>query len=127
MSNHEIGPHTRGESLFVGDLPDPPGLLHAVALASPIPHGRIVRLDTTPATEIEGVACILTAADIPGENEVGAVTPDQPLLPFDRNRYEGDAVAIVVAETERIAREAVRGVALDIRELPGVFDAVEVP
>ena len=55
MSNHEIGPHTRGESPFVGDLPDPPGLLHVAVLSSPIPPGRIVRLDTTPAAEVEGV------------------------------------------------------------------------
>jgi len=56
MSNREIAPHTRGKSMFVGDLPDPPGLLHAAVLASPVPHARIVRLDTTPAAEIAGVA-----------------------------------------------------------------------
>ena len=53
MSNREIAPHTRGESMFVGDLPDPPGLLHAAVLASPVPHAQIVRLDTTPAAEID--------------------------------------------------------------------------
>jgi CO/xanthine dehydrogenase Mo-binding subunit len=72
-----------------------------------------------------GVRAVLTHEDIPGENEVGVVTPDQPLLPFDRVRYEGDAVAIVVAETERAAREAAEEVRPDLVELPGVYDAVE--
>ena len=80
MSNHEIGPHTRGESLFVEDLPDPQGLLHAAVLASPIPHAKIVRLDTTPAAEFDGVVAVLTAADIPGENQIGGIVHDEPLL-----------------------------------------------
>ena len=122
MSNHEIGPHTRGESLFIGDLPDPPGLLHATVLASPIPHGRIVRLDTTPAAGIEGVACVLTAADIPGENQVGGIVQDEPLLAEGEIHFAGQPIVAVIADSPRRARQAAAAIEVEFEELPGVFD-----
>jgi len=122
VSNHEIGPHTRGESLFVGDLPDPPGMLHAAVLASPIPHGRIVRLDTTPATAIEGVASILTAADIPGENQIGGIVQDEPLLAEGEVHFAGQPIVAVVADSPRRARKAAAAIEVEFEELPGVFD-----
>ena len=122
MSNHEIGPHTRGESLFVGDLPDPPGLLHVAVLASPIPHGRIVRLDTTPAAEIEGVQSILTAADIPGENQIGGIVLDEPLLAEGEVHFAGQPIVAVVADSPRRARKAAAAIEVEFEELPGVFD-----
>jgi xanthine dehydrogenase large subunit len=122
MSNHEIGPHTRGESIFVGDLPDPPGLLHAAVLASPIPHGRIVRLDTTPATEIDGVECVLTAADIPGENQIGGIVQDEPLLAESEVHFAGQPIVAVVADSPRRARQAAAAIEVEFDELPGVFD-----
>jgi len=122
VSNHEIGPHTRGESLFVGDLPDPPGLLHVAVLASPIPHGRIVRLDTTPAAEIEGVACILTAADIPGENQIGGIVQDEPLLAEGEVHFAGQPIVAVVADSPRRARQAAAAIEVEFEDLPAVFD-----
>ena len=122
MSNHEIGPHTRGQSLFVGDLPDPPGLLHVAVLASPIPHGRIVRLDTTPAAEIEGVACVLTAADIPGENQIGGIVLDEPLLAEGEVHFAGQPIVAVVADSPRRARQAAAAIEVEFEALPGVFD-----
>jgi xanthine dehydrogenase large subunit len=125
VSNHEIGPHTRGESLFVGDLPDPPGLLHAAVLASPVAHGRIVRLDTSAAAGARGVACILTAADIPGENQIGGIVQDEPLLAEGEVHFIGQPIAAVVADTPRRAREAASSIVLEIDELPGIFEARE--
>ncbi len=122
MSNHEIGPHTRGESLFVGDLPDPPGCLHAAVLASPVAHGRIVRLDTSIASGMAGVACILTAADIPGENQIGGIVLDEPLLAEGEVHFAGQPIAVVAADTPRRARAAAAAIALEIHEKPGVFD-----
>jgi len=122
MSNREIGPHTRGESLFVGDLPDPPGLLHAAVLASTVPHARIVRLDTTPATQIDGVALVLTAADIPGENQIGGIVQDEPLLAEGEVHFIGQPIVVTVADTPRRAREAAQAIVVEYDELPGVFD-----
>ena len=125
MSNHEIGPHTRGESLFVGDLPDPPGLLHAAVLASPVPHARIVRLDTTPAAEIDGVIAVLTAADVPGENQIGGIVQDEPLLAEGEVHFAGQPIAVVIAETPRGARRAAANINAEYEELPGLFDPRE--
>ncbi len=122
MSNHEIGPHTRGESLFVGDLPDPPGCLHAAVLASPVAHGRIVRLDTSTASGMEGVACILTAADIPGDNQIGGIIQDEPLLAEGEVHFAGQPIAVVAADTPRRARAAAAAIVLEINEVPGIFD-----
>jgi len=87
--------------------------------------GVLRGVDGSTALEMRGVRAIVTAGDVPGENQVGCVTPDQPLLPSDRIRYEGDAVAIVVAESQAAAREAADAVRVDAVELPGVFDALE--
>ena len=125
MSNHEIGPHTRGESLFIGDLPDPADLLHAAVVASRVPHGRVTRLDTTPAAAIEGVACVLTAADIPGENQIGGIVMDEPLLAEGEVHFAGQPIAIVVADTPGQAREAAAAIEIEYQELPGVFDPRE--
>jgi xanthine dehydrogenase large subunit len=125
MSNHEIGPHTRGESLFVGDLPDPAELLHVAVLTSSIPHGRIVRLDTTPAAAIEGVTCVLTAADVPGENQIGGIVQDEPLLAEGEVHFAGQPIVAVVADTHRRAREAAAAIVVEFEELPGVFDPRE--
>jgi len=122
MSNREIAPHTRGESMFVGDLPDPPGLLHAAVLASPVPHARIVRLDTTPAAEIDGVECVLTAADIPGENQIGGIVHDEPLLAEGAVHFVGQPIVVTVADTPRRAREAAQAIVVEYDELPGIFD-----
>jgi xanthine dehydrogenase large subunit len=125
MSNHEIGPHTRGESHFVGDLPDPPGLLHAAVLTSPIPHGKIVRLDTTPAAEIDGVVCVLTAADVPGENQIGGVVQDEPLLAEGEVHFAGQPIVAVFADSPRTASRAAAAIEVEFEELPGVFDPRE--
>jgi xanthine dehydrogenase large subunit len=122
MSNHEIAPHTRGESLFVGDLPDPPGLLHAAVLASPVPHARIVRLDTTPAAETDGVVAVLTAADISGENQIGGIVQDEPLLAIGEVHFVGQPIAVVVADSPRNARRAAAAINDEYEELPAVFD-----
>ncbi|MFV2072757.1 MAG: xanthine dehydrogenase molybdopterin binding subunit [Thermoanaerobaculales bacterium] len=123
--NPEVAPHTRGASRFVGDLPDPPGLLHAAVLYSPVPHGRILRLDTSPAAGCEGVAGVFTAADIPGENQIGGIIQDEPLLAEGEVHFLGQPIVAVVAETPAQARHAAASIAIEIEELPGVFDPRE--
>ena len=122
MSNREIGPHTRGESRFIGDFPDPPGLLHAAVLSSAVPHARILRLDTTPATHVDGIACVLTASDIPGENQIGGIVQDEPLLAEGEVHFAGQPIAVTVADNPRRARQAARAIVVEYDELPGVFD-----
>ncbi len=112
-----------GRAVYLDDMVVP-GVLHAALVFPGCAHAVLRGVDASAARSTAGVRSTLTADDIPGENQVGVIDADQPLLPFDRIRYEGDAVAIVVAETAALAREAADAVSVDLTELPGVFDAV---
>ncbi len=112
-----------GRAVYLDDMVMP-GVLHAALVFPGCAHAVLRGVDASAARSMAGVRSTLTADDIPGENQVGVIDADQPLLPFDRIRYEGDAVAIVVAETAALAREAADAVSVDLTELPGVFDAV---
>ncbi len=61
--------------------------------------------DFAKALEIEGVAAVFTAKDIPGKNLFGIINKDQPLLVSDKVRSIADAVALVAADTETTAKK----------------------
>ena len=98
-----------GEALYPGDI-TPEALLHGKVLFSNQPHARMVSIDLSEALAVPGVITILTAEDVP-LNEYGLIVPDQPVLvglnsdkPYsDVSRWEGDQVAVIIAETETAA------------------------
>ncbi|MCB9914538.1 MAG: molybdopterin-dependent oxidoreductase [Planctomycetes bacterium] len=106
MKQIDAAAHVRGESVFVDDVPDVRGTLHVAVLDSVEAHARIVRLDTSRAAAAPGVVAVLTAADVPGENQVGGILPDEPLLAEDEVDFCGQPVALVVAETAEAAHAA---------------------
>ena len=112
-----------GSALYVDDLAVA-GMLHAAVVLPGVAHARLLGVDPSAALAVPGVAAVVTAKDVPGRNQVGVVDEDQPLLVEDTIRYTGDAVALVVAESAALAREAARSVAVRFEELPAVFDAV---
>ena len=114
--------HVRGESIFVDDLPAPAGTLHAVVLGSPTAHGTITGLDVSAALRHSGVVAVLTAADIPGENQIGAILPDEPLLADGKVHHVGQPVAVVLATSAAEARRARLDINLDLEPLPVVTD-----
>lgn len=120
----DAGEKIVGDALYVDDLSFA-GMLHAALVLPGTAHARLVTVDGSAALALPDVRAVLTAADIPGANQIGVVESDQPLLPDERIRYSGDAVAIVVAETAAAAREAARTVRIEAEDLPAVFDAVE--
>ena len=122
MKHSDLDLHSRGQALFVDDLPEPEGLLHAVVLPSPVAHGSIRRLDTGKAKQSKGVRAVLTAADIPGSNQIGTLVADEPLLAEDTVDFVGQPVALVLAETEAAARAALARIELEIEELPALLD-----
>jgi xanthine dehydrogenase large subunit len=115
--------HVRGESVFVDDMAAPAGTLFAAVVPSPTAHGTITRLDPTAALDRPGVICVLTAADIPGENQIGAILPDEPLLADGRVHHVGQPVAVVLAASAAAARKARRDVVLEIAPEPAILDA----
>jgi xanthine dehydrogenase large subunit len=122
MKNSDLDLHSRGQACFVDDLPEPEGLLHAVVLPSSVAHGAIKRLDTANAKQSRGVRAVLTAADIPGRNQIGTLVEDEPLLAEETVDFVGQPVALVLAVSEAAARAALPHIELEIEEMPAVLD-----
>lgn len=125
MSNYDSVQHVRGESLFVDDLCAPEGLLYAAIFASTIAHGKIKNLDISEAEKLEGIKGIFIAKDIPGENQIGGIILDEPLLAVNKVDFIGQPIAIVVAENQLTARKAVKKIIIEFEKLPAIFDARE--
>lgn len=96
-------------------------MLHLKIVFSHRPHARIIKLDPSKALEHPGVVDVLTAADVP-HNAYGLVESDQPAFCFDKVRYVGDRVALVVAETVEAAEEGAKLVHVEYEDLPPVTD-----
>jgi CO/xanthine dehydrogenase Mo-binding subunit len=103
------------------------GTLHAKAVRSVVPHGRILGIDASEALDMPGVVAVIDGghvADDPGISAwAGENRPDQPLLAIGKVRFVGEPVALVVAESRAIAEAAAARVYPDIEELPFVVDA----
>jgi CO/xanthine dehydrogenase Mo-binding subunit/aerobic-type carbon monoxide dehydrogenase small subunit (CoxS/CutS family) len=115
-----------GEAIFTDDL-DFAGMLYAAVKRAGVPHAIMRKVSTVTARSIPGVAAVLTAEDIPGEHNHGLVIFDWPVLVGvgERIRYQGDAVAIVAAETQEIALEALSAIEVQVEELPVVSDPIQ--
>ncbi len=120
-----------GEALYPGDI-NLPDQAYMKILFAGRPHAIIRRIDTSAAEAMEGVIAVFTAKDVP-VNEYGLIMPDQPVLcgpgsskPYaDRVRFVGDQVALVVAESEAIAAEALKRIVVEYEDLPVVTDPLE--
>jgi CO/xanthine dehydrogenase Mo-binding subunit len=110
-----------GRSLFAEDA-QAKGALVLKVFRSEKHHARILSIDTAKARNVQGIAGILTAADIPGVNQHGVIIKDQPLLARDKVRFAGEAIALVAAENEEAADEALRALDIQFEDLPPVFD-----
>jgi len=124
-----------GKGRYTDDI-NRPQQLYAHMLRSPLPHARIRKLDTAAASAYEGVAAIFTGQDMLADgvgglpcgwginNKDGSpmVEPGHPPLAADTVRHVGDQVAVVIAESRTIARDAAEAIEVDYEELPAVTD-----
>jgi xanthine dehydrogenase molybdenum-binding subunit len=115
----DAAPKVNGKGIYADDL-YVEGMLHARALRSKYPHARLLRVDVSKALARPGVAAAITAGDIPGRKDCGVHEVDWPVLCYDKVRYVGDAIALVVAESEEIAAEALNLIEVDYEPLPVV-------
>ena len=122
-SRNRIDVHEQltGRALYGADL-KLDGMLHAKGVQSRHAHARIIRINTDEARACPGVACVLTAQDIPGDKTIGEEVQDQFIFSVDRVLHKGDVVALVVAETMEIAISAAALVKVDYEVLPAVTD-----
>ncbi|MBP8000744.1 MAG: xanthine dehydrogenase family protein [Chloroflexi bacterium] len=120
-----------GQALYAGDI-TPENLLHARVLFSGQPHARMLSMDLSEAEKVPGVVAIFTAKDVP-VNEYGLTIFDQPVLvglgsskPYcDLSLWEGDQVAMIVAESEDAAAAAQHKIKIEWEPLPVVDNVFE--
>ncbi|CAM5770318.1 xanthine dehydrogenase molybdopterin binding subunit [Bosea minatitlanensis] len=105
---HDSAPkHVAGEALYIDDIAAPEGLLHAYLGTSTIAHGKLLSLDLDAVRAAPGVVAVLTAADIPGANDISSThLHDEPVFATERILFHGQPLFAVVAGTREQARHA---------------------
>jgi len=122
-----------GQAQYIEDLPDLPNTAYGATLLSPYSHAKILRIDASEALKLPGVLGVVDRENLDGVNPRLKVAPhehlnisdDQDFVAIDKVRYDGDLVALVVAEDLRTAERAAAKIRVDYEPLPPVFDAVE--
>ncbi len=109
-----------GTAMYPADLIQP-DMLQAAAVFAHRAHARILRIDSSAALACAGVHAVLLAQDVP-HNRFGLIEADQPLLCEDIVRFYGDRVALVVADSAEVAREAAALVVVEYEDLPALTD-----
>lgn len=120
---HESAPlHVSGKAQYIDDLPEMAGTLHAAPGLSTCARGRIRAMDLSAVRAYPGVRCVLTAADIPGENNCGPILHDDPIITGDLVEFYGQVIFVVAAETREAARQAARLARVEYAAEPPILD-----
>ena len=115
--------HVAGTALYVDDIPEPSGLLHCYFGTSECAHARVLSMDLSAVGQYPGVLRILTAADIPGVNEISPMHKfDEPVLAENLVQFAGQPLFAVLAESRAIARRAAQLARIEYEELPAILD-----
>jgi xanthine dehydrogenase large subunit len=114
--------HVTGAALYVDDIATPLGTLEVYIAMSTRAHARVVSLDVSAVRRARGVVAVLTAADIPGVNDIAPTpTQDDPLFADGLVQYVGQSLFAVVADTVQHARAAAKLAVVDYEDLPAVI------
>jgi xanthine dehydrogenase large subunit len=116
--------HVTGRAVYADDIPEPPGLLHVHIALAPFARGSLTA-DLSAVRSAPGVVAVLTGDDVPGENDVGPVKHDEPMLALVGGRaavhFHGQPLFAVAATSRRAARVAAALAVLEeTRETPVV-------
>lgn len=115
----------QGRADYTDDLNEPHGLLHACLGLSQCAHGRIISMDLDAVRAAPGVIDVMTAADIPGDNDVSANGKhDDPIFADGVVLFWGQPVFAVIAETRDQARRAAHKARIEYEALPHALDPI---
>ncbi|QQR37416.1 xanthine dehydrogenase molybdopterin binding subunit [Devosia oryziradicis] len=119
-TRHDSGPkHVAGSAEYIDDMVEPEGTVHAYLALSTNAHAEIVSIDLAATRAAPGVIGILTADDIPGENDVSpSHKHDEPIFAIGKVHFWGQPLFAVVAETRDQARRAAHLAKVEYRDLP---------
>lgn len=113
--------HVSGSAVYTDDLPLIEGTLHGAFVLATVAHARILKLDFEAARKAPGVVAVLTAGDIPGENNCGPSQPGDPIFADKLVEFHGQVLALVVGESREAARSAARLVRAEYDVLPAIL------
>src|SRR5438552_10565503 len=113
--------HVAGEALYVDDIPEIAGTLHAALGLSEKAHAWIRSIDLAAVRAAPEVVAVLTAADIPGENDCGPIIHDDPILADGLVQYVGQPIFAVAATSVKAARQAALRARVQYAELPAIL------
>ncbi len=122
MKNKDSENHLTGKSIYLEDIPEIEGTIYGIIFDSACAHGKIKSIDYSKAEQSEGVIGIITSKNIPGINQIGVIIQDEPLFAENEVHYIGQPIALIVAESEKIARRAKKLIEIQFEELPLIID-----
>ncbi len=114
--------HVTGEARYIDDIPEPRGTLYAAIGTSERAHARVRHVDLEAVRAVPGVVEVLTAADVPGRNDHGAIAEDDPIFATDLVEYVGQSIFAVVATSIVAARRAARLAVIDYEDYEPIID-----
>jgi CO/xanthine dehydrogenase Mo-binding subunit len=133
LARHDAWDKVFGKTVYADDFVLP-GMLYAKVKRSEYAAANILSIDTSEAESLPGVKAVMTAKDVPNNetitrfgqtHSVGGFEGLYRVLADKKVRFMGEAVAIVAADTERIAKEAIKLIKVKYEPLPGVYDPLE--
>ncbi|HIV71566.1 MAG TPA: xanthine dehydrogenase molybdopterin binding subunit [Candidatus Aquabacterium excrementipullorum] len=115
--------HVTGSAPYTDDILELAGTLHCALGLSPVAHGQLLGIDLDTVKAMPGVVAVITAADIPGRNDCGAIMHDDPILADGELMYLGQPVfAVLSADREAARRAAARASkVIKFKELPALL------
>ncbi len=117
--------HVTGRTIYLDDMPELGGTLYAKVYYSPYAHASITSIDYSEARQQPGIIDIIDHSRIPGENQIGGIIPDEPLLAVDELHFIGMPILIIVSTDELNAHKASQLIKLEVEEKEVIVDVEE--
>ena len=115
--------HVAGTAVYIDDITEPAGTLHAGLGLSTVAHGILKSVDLSAVRAAPGVVAVLTHEDVPGVNDISpSGMDDDPVLADGKVEFHGKPIFCVIAETREEARRAARLAKIEYEELPAEID-----
>ena len=121
MAHESAVGHVTGRAMYVNDTAMRRTMLECWPVCAPYARAKILRRDVAAARLAPGIACVLLAEDIPGENNTGPIRHDEPLMADQEILYHGQVVAWIVGESLSACRAAAALVKVDYEPLPAII------
>jgi len=116
---HDSGPaHVSGTARYTDDIPLPSNAVHLAFGLSTKPYAMLTSVNLDAVRAANGVIDVLTAADLPAENDVSPAAHDEPMLATGSVHFVGQPIFLVVADTHHNARRAAQLAEIEYAELP---------